>query len=425
MSEPAAVVTIGGVTRALDRWLARLRPPTAVQDVILAVFIGLMQVQGTLRVAAEQGIVLSPLDHGIMGPLLFGSGLILAVRRRFPLAVFAVTGVVSLIYYGAGFPDGPGWLALFVALYTLTAQGDGPRALRIALLGLGVLTVGWLLTADLTDPADAGWLFFRIGTAVMAAVLGESMRMRRVLAAQAQERAERAERTREQEAQRRVDAERLRIAREVHDTVAHAIAIINVQAGVTAHVLDKRPEQARETLRTIEQTSARALRELRTTLAMLTDSTDRDDRAPAPGLRHLDDLVATAGHAGVEVTVEKTGVERELPSALDIAAHRIVQESLTNVVRHVGPSRARISVHYGDEELLISVADDGGAAPAEAGLTALAPAPRSASGGGRGIAGMRERCELLGGRLTAGPAPGGGFIVQAALPLRPELVPAS
>jgi Signal transduction histidine kinase len=425
MSAPETVVTIGSVTRALDRWLARLRPPTAVQDALLAVFVGLMQVQGTLRVAAEQGIVLSTVDHSVMGPLLFGSGLILAVRRRFPVAVFAVTGAVSLVYYGAGFPDGPGWLALFVALYTLTAHAEGRRALHIALLGLGVLTVAWLLTADLSEPANAGWLFFRIGTAAMATTLGESMRMRRVLAAQAQERAERAERTREQEAQRRVDAERLRIAREVHDTVAHAIAIINVQAGVTAHVLDKRPEQARETLRTIEQTSARALRELRTTLAMLTDSTDRDDRAPAPGLRHLDDLVAAARRAGVEVTVEQTGVARELPSALDIAAYRILQESITNVIRHAGPSRARIDIHYGEEDLHISVADDGGGVtPPDRTVDPITPAPRSANGGGRGIAGMRERCELLGGRLTAGPAPGGGFVVQAALPLRPELVPA-
>lgn len=394
---------------------------------ILAVFVGLMQVQGTLRIAAEQGIELSTVDHSVMGPLLFGSGLILAVRRRFPLAVFGVTGAVSLVYYGAGFPDGPGWLSLFVALYTLTAQGDDTRAaLRIAMIGLGVLTVAWVLTANVAEPADAGWLFFRIGTAAMAAMLGESMRMRRELAAQAQERAERAERTREQEAQRRVDAERLRIAREVHDTVAHAIAIINVQAGVTAHVLDKRPEQARETLRTIEQTSARALRELRTTLAMLTDSTDRDDRAPAPGLHQIDDLVAAAGRAGVEVTVERTGTARELPSALDIAAYRILQESITNVIRHAGPSRTRVSMHYGEDELRISVADDGRVATAgERQGTLATPAQRIDNGGGRGIAGMRERCELLGGHLTAGPRPGGGFIVQASLPLRPELVPAS
>ena len=400
------------MTRSLDRLLTRWRPPTAVQDVILAVFIGVMQVQATLRIAQDRGVELTEVDHGVMGALLFGSGLILAVRRRFPVAVFCVTGAVSLGYYGAGFPDGPGWLSLFVAAYSLTAHGEGTRPLRIATIGLGVLSIAWLLTADLDAAGQTGWLFFRIGTAVMATTLGESVRVRRVLAAQAQERAERAERTREQEARRRVDAERLRIAREVHDTVAHAIAIINVQAGVTAHVLDKRPELARETLRTIEHTSARALRELRTTLEMLTDSDDGDDRTPVPGLHQLDDLVGGARRAGLEVTVDATGDARELPSALDIAAYRILQEAITNVIRHAGPSRTLIGVHYRERELLISVADDG-----------RGPKPGT-DGSGRGIAGMRERCELLGGSLTAGPRPGGGFAVQAALPLRPELVPA-
>lgn len=423
---PAEVVTIGGMIRSLDRWLVRWRPPAAVQDVLLAVFVGLMQVQGTLRIAGDRGIVLSTVDHAVMGPLLLGSGLVLTVRRRFPVTVFVIAGVVSLVYYGAGFPDGPGWLALFVALYTLTAQGDGARSLRMAMLGLGVLTVAWLLTADLGVPEATGWLFFRIGTAVMALTLGESVRMRRVLAAQSQERAERAERTREQEAQRRVDAERLRIAREVHDTVAHAIAIINVQAGVTAHVLDKRPGQARETLRTIEQTSARALRELRTTLDMLTDTADGDGRAPAPGLGHVDELTAGARRAGLEVTVQTTGEARELPSALDIAAYRILQESITNVIRHVGPTRLRIGLHYGDHELVISVADDGrGATPAGINVVPSPPGPQPGNGSGRGIPGMRERCELLGGSLTAGPQPGGGFTVLATLPLQPELVPAA
>jgi signal transduction histidine kinase len=410
------------MTLSPSRLTGRRRLPPAVQDVLLAVFVGLMQVQGTLQVAGNEGVTLSPRDHAVMGPLLFGSGLILVFRRRWPVTIFAVTGTVSLLYYAAGYPDGPGWVAIFVAVYTLTEQGDGRRSPRIAVGGLIILTVGWVLTADLSDPARMGWLSFRIGTAIMAMTLGESVRARRVvavqaqeLAAQAQERAERAERTREEEARRRVDAERLRIAREVHDTVAHAIAIINVQAGVTAHVLDKRPEQARETLRTIEQTSARALRELRSTLSMLTATgADGDGRYPAPGLGQLDDLAGLAREAGLDVTVDTTGGERELPSALDSAAYRILQESLTNVIRHAGPSRVRISVGYGPDELRITVTDDG--------LGALAPHADSA---GRGIAGMRERCELLGGTLIAGPRGEGGFEVVAALPLRPELVPAA
>jgi signal transduction histidine kinase len=307
-------------------------------------------------------------------------------------------------------------------VYTLTAHGDGARSMRIAVCGLAVLTVGWVLTADLADPERVGWLFFRIGTAIMATTLGESVRARRVvavqaqeLAAQAHERAERAERSKEEEARRRVDAERLRIAREVHDTVAHAIAIINVQAGVTAHVLDKRPERARDTLRTIEQTSARALRELRSTLQMLTDTDGRgDDRSPTPGLGHLEELAGRARQAGLEVTVETLGTGPELPSALDSAAYRILQESLTNVIRHAGPSHVRIAIRYSQEALGITVTDDGPGTTAPLETTA-----------GRGIAGMRERCELLGGRLTAGPCRQGGFQVVATLPLRPELVPAA
>ena len=396
------------------------RIPTGVQDVVLAIFVGMMQVQGTLQVAGDQGVILTVRDHAIMGPLLFGSGLILVIRRRFPVSVFAIVGIVSLVYYTAGYPDGPGWVALFVAVYTLTAHGDGVHSTRIAICGLAILTVGWVLTADLSDPARPGWLFFRIGTAIMATTLGESVRGRRTialqaqeLAAQAQERAERAERTREREARRRVDAERLRIAREVHDTVAHAIAIINVQAGVTAHVLDKRPERAHDTLRTIEQTSARALRELRSTLQMLTDTDGEDGRCPTLGLDHLDDLASRARQAGLEVTIEITGVSPELPSALDSAAYRILQESLTNAIRHAGPSRVRIGIHYCEHELRITVTDDG---PGIA-------VPRPATG--RGIAGMRERCELLGGHLRAGPRSEGGFEVTATLPLRPELVRAA
>ncbi|MEV3927490.1 histidine kinase dimerization/phosphoacceptor domain-containing protein [Actinomadura coerulea] len=210
------------------------------------------------------------------------SGLMLVVRRRWPVPVFVTTALASLLYYGLDFPDGPGWLGLFVSLYSLAAYGDGSRSLVIAGGGIAVLTVVWLSVAADIEPSDAiGWVFFRIGASIMSAALGESVRSRRVIAAEAQERAERAERTREEEARARVDAERLRIAREVHDTVAHAVAIINVQSGVTAHVLDKRPEQARKALRAIEQTSSRALWEMRAILGVLVTTKTAARRTPA------------------------------------------------------------------------------------------------------------------------------------------------
>lgn len=388
---------VGGV-------LTRLRPPAWLQDVLLAGFVVLMQITG-VRGTATNADVAEPdlLGYG----LLTVSGLALVVRRRWPVPVFVALAVLSAWYYTAGYPDGPTWLALFIAIYTLTAYGDGRRSLWITTASLAGLTVVWLLTADLVPRAEAGWVFFRIGAAIMAAALGESIRSRRVIAADAQERAERAERTREEEARRRVDAERLRIAREVHDTVAHSMAIVNVQAGVTAHVLDRRPAQAREALVTIEQTSAQALRELRATLGVLRSSED-EQREPTPGLGALDQLTGMAREAGLDVKVEVDSAPRELPSAVDRAAYRILQESITNVVRHAGPARVTVSIACRDGRLAIRVTDDGPGPPA------------AGDGTGSGITGMRERCLLLGGELSAGPGPEGGFQVRARLPLAPE-----
>jgi len=381
-------------------------------DVVLALVVTVLQVQGTFERVAGEGL---PRPGTLGVALLTVSGLALAVRRRWPVAVFATTALVSLVYYGLHFPDGPGWLSLFVALYTLAAYGDGRRSLVIAGVGISVLAVGWLVSfATGTEPRAAlGWVFFRVGASVMSAALGESVRSRRVIVADALERAERAERTREEEARARVDAERLRIAREVHDTVAHAIAIINVQSGVTAHVLDKRPEGAREALRAIEETSARALREMRAILGVLRDEDNPDDedgRRPYPGLGQLDELTAKAREAGLDIKLEETSPAAPLPSAVGIAAYRILQESITNVIRHVGPTRVTVVLHPGLDALEIRVTDEG---PRDR------PGPTAAAEPGRGILGMRERCQLLGGELDARPTPAGGFEVTAHLPLAP------
>jgi signal transduction histidine kinase len=400
----------GGYDVGMAPIATRLRLPVQVQDAMLAVFVTLFQILGTMRAAGNQPAARPLADPDWLGyVLLTVAGLVLVVRRRWPVAVFATTVACSVVYYTAGYPDGPGWVGLFVAIYTVTALGDGHRSLQIVAAGKVVLITVWLATADLQAFNAAGWVFFRIGAAIMAAALGESVRTRRVLAAEAQERVERAERTKEEEARRRVDAERLRIAREVHNTVAHAIAVINVHAGVTAHVLDKRPEQARDTLVTIEQTSARALGELRATLGMLREADDR--RAPTPGLGQVEELVGMAREAGLDVKVEVASPPRELPGTTDHAAYRILQESITNAIRHAGPARVTVSVTYGPDELELRVADDGHG-PRDAG--------RGGGDAGRGIVGMRERAALLGGELTAGPRPGGGFQVRACLPLPPD-----
>lgn len=387
-----------------------LRLRAGVTDVLIAAFITVMQVQGTVaRNAAEPESVLRPLaDLGYLGyALLIASGAVVAVRRWFPTAVFAVAALASATYYTLDYPDGPTWLALFVALYTLTAYGDGRRSLIIAGVGIAGLTTCWLVAAtDIEPRAAIGWVFFRIGASVMSAALGESVRSRRVIAAEALERAAWAERTREDEARSRVDQERLRLAREVHDTVAHAVAIINIQAGVTAHVLDKRPERAREALEAIEQTSAQALREMRTILGVLRDANDA--RAPQPGLGQVDELIAQARDAGLDLKAETAPPAAALPSAVGSAVYRILQESITNVIRHAGPTRVTVKMEYGVDTLMLRVTNEAGAAPRGSADSPASP--------GRGITGMRERSQLLGGTLDAGPLPDGGFEVVARLP---------
>jgi signal transduction histidine kinase len=402
----------------MPRRVASFRLPPLAQDVLLALFVAVMQVMGVKGAAESEDAVAARAltDFGSLGYLLLiASGLALAARRRWPVAVFLIVALASLLYFGLDFPDGPGWIALFVALYTLTAHGDGRRSLVIAGLGIATLATVWLIAAaDIEPRAALGWVFFRIGASVMSAALGESARSRRVIAAEAEQRADLAERTREEEARARVDAERLRIAREVHDTVAHAIAIINVQAGVTAHVLDRRPEGAREALESIEQTSSQALREMRAILGVLRDS--NDGRVPHPGLGQIDELTAQARDAGLDIELEGTPPAAPLPSAVGSAAYRILQESITNVIRHVGPTRVTVALDYGIDALEVRVTDEG---------------RRGAGNGtggrhepGHGIDGMRERCQLLGGELVAGSLPGGGFEVRARLPLAPTGAPA-
>jgi len=412
----------GHYHRDMKRRAVRIRLPVLAQDALLGLFVAVMQVQGT--VAKPQDVGARPLtDFGHLGyVLLIVSGLVLAVRRRWPAPVFIAAALASLVYYTIGFSDGPGWIGLFVALYTLTAYGDGRRSLALAGIGITVLATGWLIAAAGIEPRAAiGWVFFRIAASIMAAALGESVRSRRVIAADALERARQAERTLEEEARSRVGTERLRIAREVHDTVAHAIAIINVQAGVTAYLLDKRPERAREALVTIEQTSAQALHEMRAVLGVLRDSDN--ERAPHPGLGQVNELTAMAREAGLDIKLEAASPTAPLPSAVDHTAYRILQESITNVIRHVGPTRVTVALDYGADVLEVRVTDEGGRDAAGDDPAGPQPAAGTVNGSpaepGRGIAGMRERCGLLGGELTAGPQPCGGFEVKARLPLAP------
>lgn len=213
---------------------------------------------------------------------------------------------------------------------------------------------------------------------------------------------------RRQESLRRVGEERLRIARELHDVLAHNVSLINVQAGVALHLLDEHPEQAEPALAAIKQASAETLREMRSVLGTLRQADEHAPRGPAPGLARLEELVERMGSAGLEVRVAVEGQRRSLPAAVDLAAYRIVQEALTNVTRHAGGATARVRLSYGARDLLVEVVNDSRRVPA--------PAPIVE---GNGIVGMRERAAGLGGEFSAGPR-FGGFLVQARLPLEEE-----
>jgi signal transduction histidine kinase len=226
-----------------------------------------------------------------------------------------------------------------------------------------------------------------------------------VVAYLASYRSRQVEQLRQAEALRLVTEERLRIARELHDVVSHSISVINVQAGVAAHVLDQQPDQAKQALLTIKATSKEALRELRGMLGVLRSVDEGESRAPAPGLAALHGLVEATIRAGLPTTVSVTGDAQRLPPAVDLTAYRIIQEALTNALRYAGPATARVQIAYADHQVRIDVVDDGqGSASA-------------AVGGGLGIRGMQERAAAVGGQLEAGPLAEGGFRVHASLPV--------
>jgi signal transduction histidine kinase len=243
----------------------------------------------------------------------------------------------------------------------------------------------------------------------MAAAAGDAVRSRRAFVDAIRERAERAERTREEEARRRVAEERLRIARDLHDVVAHHIALVNVQAGVASHVMDKRPDQAKEALSHVREASRSALNELRATVGLLRQSGDPEaPTEPAPGLDRLEDLVGTFRNAGLPVEAACSDRATGLPAAVDLAAYRIVQEALTNVQKHAGAeAKAEVSVVRVGPNIEVTILDNG---PGTA-----QPSPDS---GGHGLLGMRERVTALRGTLTTGPRYGGGFRVHAILPVK-------
>ncbi|MFD8225197.1 sensor histidine kinase [Streptomyces massasporeus] len=331
----------------------------------------------------------------------------LVFRRRAPMAVLALTGTLSVIESVTGDPRAPVAMSAVIALYTVASTTDRPTTWRVGLLTMTVLTGTAMAAGPLPWYAQENLGIF--AWTGIGATAGDAVRSRRAFVQAIRERAERAERTREEEARRRVAEERLRIARDLHDVVAHHIALVNVQAGVAAHVMDKRPDQAKEALAHVREASRSALNELRATVGLLRQSGDPEaPTEPAPGLDRLDELTGTFRSAGLHVEVARADQGTTLSAAVDLAAYRIIQEALTNVQKHAGPqAKAEVSVVRVGPNIEITVLDDGsGENETEGG------------GGGHGLLGMRERVSALRGTLTTGPRYGGGFRVHAILPLK-------
>ncbi|MEU8182272.1 sensor histidine kinase [Micromonospora sp. NPDC049044] len=384
--------------RGSGRW----RWPELAADTVLALaLLGLGQLATGLAGDNQPGS--TPVD-GFCRLLIAVAALALLARRRVPVSALALVTVAVTTYLVRGYPYGPILLTFLVAVYTVAVRLPvRPAALASGGAFVVLLThVFWSL-----GPAE-GWTGVLPAAAWVAVpfAVGVVLRVNREVAARS--RAEEA-RGRAEEARRRADEERLRIAQEVHDVVGHGLAAISMQAEIALHLLPKRPEQAETALTAISRTSREALDELRVTLGAVRQGAERE---PVPGLARLPALRDRLAGAGLVVDVRVVGSPRELPAALDLAAYRVVQEALTNVLRHAGVANAEVTVHYRADELTVEVTDRGTGAR-DAG-TDPADGDR-----GHGLAGMRERVAALGGWLTAGPHDGGGFRVYARLPVGP------
>ena len=328
--------------------------------------------------------------------LAVGGTAVLAVRRRAPRTVLLVT-VVGMAAFGVRVaPDAVAAVPVLVALYTVVSAGHRLVAVALATPLVAMAVVNVLGRAGGTPREAIQEAILPVGWFVAAVVAGEVSRHRRAYLAQVERRAADAERSREEVALRRAQQERLRIARELHDSLTHSISVIKVQAGVAVHLARKRGEEVPDALLAIQSASGDAARELRQTLHVLRD------QEPS-GLDRLPVLAERARDAGLPVTLTVTGERVALPAEVDRAAYRIVQEALTNVSRHAGPATAAVTIHFGPGELVVRVDDDG--------ATTEAPVP------GVGLTGMRERVAALGGRLHASTRPEGGFSVRADLPV--------
>ncbi|MFF3565143.1 sensor histidine kinase [Streptomyces sp. NPDC002574] len=342
--------------------------------------------------------------------------LVVALRRRAPERMLLVAILVGVLQLVADVRVNPGDFALLVIIYTVAAN-SALWASRLALIG-GLLaspiaSVRWP-TAHQSGWSQVVGAFFLAIPFALAWVIGDSLRTRRAYYAELEERAARLHREREAQSKAAVAAERARIARELHDVVAHNVSVMVVQADGAAYVLDASPEQAKQALETISSTGRQALTEMRRLLGLLrAGDAVGGEYVPQPGVDQLGDLVEQVRGAGLPVVFEVEGDSRPLASGVELTAYRIVQEALTNTRKHGGPdARANVRLTFRDSELALLIEDDGRGAQQELYESG------GEDGQGQGLIGMRERVGMVAGTLDAGPRPGGGFRISAVLPVK-------
>lgn len=340
----------------------------------------------------------------------------LALRRKFPLSTVAVV-VGAFLLARTVFDVHEASITVLAgsfALYSAAVHGDARWRGPVLVLSVAVIAGEVVREIYFGAPEVAGkaltqgfTLFYNLVVLALPCVLGVAVRTLRDGQRQLADRAVELEREREENARRAVFEERVRIARDLHDVVAHHVSVMGVQAGAARLVIGRQPAQAKEALGSIERTSRQAVGELQQMLGFLRQEGEGDDLAPQPGLRELPGLAAQLAQANVTVGLRVEGEERSVPRTVDVSAYRIVQEALTNTVKHAHASRADVRVRYSSDALVVEIVDDGqGAAPRPAAMS-----------GGHGLIGMRERVALHGGELRAGPRAAGGFGVEAVFPL--------
>jgi signal transduction histidine kinase len=340
----------------------------------------------------------------------------IALRRRAPERMLLLAIAAGLAQIATDVKANPADFAMLVIIYTVASNGPG-WASRLALVGglcaSPIATLRWPGSHQDHWGNLISMVFLTIPFA-LAWVIGDSLRTRRAYYAQLEERAARLQREREAQSKAAVAAERARIARELHDVVAHNVSVMVVQADGAAYVLDASPEQAKQALETISSTGRQALAEMRRLLGLLRSSDDAGgEYVPQPGVDELSDLIEQVRGAGLPVRFEVAGESRPLPSGVELTAYRIVQEALTNTRKHGGPEvSASVRIGFGEHELALLIEDDGRGAQHEL------YEEGGEDGLGQGLIGMRERIGMVSGTLDAGPRPGGGFRISAVLPIK-------